>query len=167
MRKVALRLAAALAAGLVLVALTPAFAGDAPAGITGKVYGQGVSSAETVPISQLLANPEKWLGKTVRVEGTITGVCEKRGCWITIGSDKEFQDLRIKVDDGVIVFPVEAKGRYAVAEGVFTKIEMSLEQTIRYKKHHAEEHGEEFDPASVTEPLVFYQIKGTGAVIRN
>jgi len=163
MKNLTSRLAAALAAGLIVLAFAPVLAGDAP----GKVYGQGLSGSETVAISQLLAHPDKWIGKTVRVEGTITGVCEKRGCWITIASDKEFEDLRIKVDDGAIVFPAEAKGRYAVAEGVFTKIEMSLEQTRRYKQHHAEEHGEEFDPASVTEPMVFYQIKGTGAVIRD
>lgn len=134
--------------------------------LEGKVYGQGVKEdIPTVKVSELLAHPDKWVGKTVRVEGPITGVCKKRGCWISIGSDEEFEDLRIKVDDGVIVFPAEAKGKFAVAQGVFTKIEMSMEQTLKYKKHHAEEHGETFDPATVTEPLVFYQIKGTGAVI--
>jgi len=160
----------ALAASLALAGggLTFAHEGNDPHHhkLDGKVYGQGVADdVPTVNVSELLAHPDKWVGKVVRVEGPITGVCKKRGCWISIGSDKEFEDLRIKVDDGVIVFPAEAKGKYAVAQGVFTKIEMSLEQTIRYKKHHAEEHGETFDPATITEPLVFYQIKGTGAVI--
>ena len=132
----------------------------------GKAYGEPLSGKDTTKISVLLAEPDGYVGKTVRVQGVITGVCEKRGCWISLASDEEFQELRIKVDDGVIVFPVEAMGKKAVAEGVFTKIEMSMDQTLAYKKHHAEEHGEEFDPAGVTEPLTYYQIKATGAVVR-
>ena len=86
------------------------------------------------------------------------------GC--PLASDEEFEELRIKVDDGVIVFPMQAKGKRAVAEGEFTKIEMTMEQTLAYREHHAQEHGEEFDPSTVTEPLTYYQIKATGAVIR-
>jgi hypothetical protein len=84
---------------------------------------------------------------------------------MTLATDEKLQELRIKVDDGVIVFPIEAKGKRAIAEGEFTKIEMTMEQTLAYKKHHAEEHNEEFDPSTVTEPLTYYQIKATGAVI--
>lgn len=146
----------------VLLALlcSPAVAGK------GKTYGEPLTGSDVVLISKLLDDPEAYVGKTVRVKGLITEVCEKRGCWVTLASDEEFQDLRIKAKDGVIVFPMQAKGKKATAEGVFTKIEMSMEQTLKYKAHHAEEHGEEFDPASVTEPLVYYQINVTGAVVR-
>jgi hypothetical protein len=112
-------------------------------------------------------DPDPFLGKVVRVEGLVTGVCEKRGCWMTLASsDVEFEEIRIKVDDGVIVFPMEAKGKHAVAEGTLMKIDMTMEQTLDYMKHHAEEHDEEFDPTVITEPLAFYQIQATGAVIR-
>jgi len=46
------------------------------------------------------------------------------------------------------------------------KIEMTKEQAIERAKHHAEEVGQKFDPASVTGPEVFYQIRGLGAVIK-
>lgn len=143
-----------------LVITSAAVAGD------GKVYGEPLSGTDTTKISVLMADPDRYVGKTVRVEGLITGVCEKRGCWMSLASDEEFEELRIKVDDGVIVFPLEAKGKRAIAEGEFTKIELTMEQTLAYKKHHAEEHNEEFDPRTVTEPLTYYQIKATGAVIR-
>jgi len=143
------------------IALVPAVVAD-----EGKAYGEPLSGSDITKISVLMADAESYVGQVVRVEGLIVGVCEKRGCWMSLASDEEFEDLRIKVDDGVIVFPIEAKGKRAVAEGEFAKIEMSLEQTVAYQKHHAEEHNEEFDPASVTEPLTYYQIKATGAVIR-
>lgn len=152
---------------VVVVAVLLFVAGAAAVGAEGKAYGEPLTGSDVAEIGELLSNPDRYLGQVVRVQGLVTGVCKKRGCWMTIASDDvEFREIRVKVDDGVIVFPLEAKGKRAIAEGVFTKVEMTLEQTLRYREHHAEEHGEEFDPATVTEPLVFYQIRGTGAVIR-
>jgi hypothetical protein len=136
------------------------------AGGDGTSYGEPLTGTDTIKISELLSNPDDYLSQVVRVEGLVTDVCKKRGCWMSIASeDEDFQEIRIKVDDGVIVFPLESKGSHAIAEGVFHKIEMTLEQTLKYREHQAQEHGEEFDPSTVTEPLVYYQIKGRGAVI--
>ena len=132
---------------------------------SGKHYGKALTGTETVKISELLAHPANYVGKTVRVEGIVTAVCEKRGCWMSLASDREFEELRIKVEDGVMVFPLEAKGKRAVAEGVLSKVEMDLEQSVAYAKHHAEEHGEKFDPAAIKEPMVYYQVMAEGAVI--
>jgi len=158
-----LRFTAVFVLALVLVAAVaaPAVAAD------GKIYGKGVTGTEIVKISALIANPDKYVGKTIRVEGLITDVCPKRGCWMNIAGDKEFQSVRIKVEDGEIVFPLEAKGKQAVAEGTFSKIEQTKEQAIEHAKHLAEEKGETFDPAKAKDlPLAIYQIQGTGAVIK-
>jgi len=147
--------------------LTAAALTTAVAGVEGEVYGAPLTGTETVPIADLLDNPDVWVGKNVRIEGLVTNVCERRGCWMSLAStDEDFKEIRVKVDDGVIVFPMTAKGHHAIAEGVFMKVEMTMEQTLTYMEHHAQEHGEEFDASKVTEPMVFYQIKGSGAVIR-
>ncbi len=67
-----------------------------------------------------LREADAFNGKRVKVEGPIVDVCSEKGCWIAIGSDKEFQTIRFKVDDGVIVFPMTLKGSNAVVEGVVT-----------------------------------------------
>lgn len=144
---------------LFLAAASATMAGE------GKAYGKPLSDAGTTKISAIMASPDEYVGKVVRVEGLITAVCEKRGCWMSLASDQEFQELRIKVDDGVIVFPIEAKGKRAIAEGELTKLPMTLDETIAFRKHEAEERKQPFDPAKVTEPMTFYQIKATGAVI--
>ena len=152
--------------GLVAIAMVFALTTNTALARSAKTYGEPLSSGKVVAIEHVLDHPDEFLGKTVKVEGLINGVCEKRGCWMTLASKTEdFKEIRIKVEDGVMVFPMEAKGKTAVAEGKFIKIEMSMEQTIAYKKHHAEEHGEDFDPASVTEPMVYFQIEGIGAEI--
>lgn len=132
----------------------------------GTKYGAGVTGAQLVKISELRANPDRYVGKTVRVEGLVTDVCPRRGCWMEVAGDKEFQTMRVKVDDGVIVFPLTAKGKVATVEGVFEKFVIPAEQVAAWKRHEAEEKGVPFDPKSVTGPENFYQIAGTGAVIR-
>jgi hypothetical protein len=145
---------------VVWLALTPAVAGE------GQTLGKAPSGADTVQIPELLAHPDAYVGKTVRVEGVVTGVCAMAGCWMTLAPEPGGPDLRIKVQDGVIVFPMEAKGKRAIAEGEFTRIAMTLEQTIAWKRHEAEELKRPFDAAQVTEAMTVYEIRATGAVIR-
>ena len=81
-------------------------------------------------------------------------------------SDKEGQEIKIKVKDGDIVFPQEAIGKTALVEGTVYKIELTLEEAVEYYSHVAEEKGEDFDPASVTGAVTLFQIKGLAAEIR-
>jgi hypothetical protein len=128
-------------------------------------YGEALTVAEATPISAILADKEAWIGKTVRVEGTVVGVCEARGCWIEIGGPGEGEKLRFKVEDGVMVFPMSAKGSAVAAEGVWTKISYTVEELRALRAEAAAEAGEEFDPATVTEPFLAWQLKGLGAEV--
>ncbi|HCY75876.1 MAG TPA: DUF4920 domain-containing protein [Ignavibacteriales bacterium] len=128
-------------------------------------YGKEISLKEKTGISEILSDPEEYVGKTVLVEGEILEVCAMAGCWMDLKSDAENQKIKIKVKDGDIVFPVEAKGKSALVEGTVYKIELTKEEAIEYYQHVAEEQGTTFDDASVTGPITLYQIKGIGAEI--
>ena len=128
-------------------------------------YGAGITLAEKISISEILAEPAKFEGKRVLVEGTVVDVCKKRGCWIDISGGEEFETIKVKVKDGEIVFPLSAKGNKALVEGFVEKLELTKEQTINWKAHEAEEMGIPFDSSSVTEPMIIWRIKGTGAEI--
>ena len=129
-------------------------------------YGKEISLTEKTRISTLLAQPEKYVGKTVLVEGEILEVCAMAGCWMELKSDAGNQKVKIKVKDGDIVFPVEAKGKSALVEGTVYKIELTKEEAVEYYEHVATEQGKEFDAATVTGPITLYQIKGIGAEIK-
>lgn len=128
-------------------------------------FGDSVNPEAKIAISTLLATPNEYLGKTVTVSGTIIGVCEKRGCWMKLASDAKFENLRIKVKDGDMVFPMTAQGREAIATGKFTEIKLDLEHTRQYKEYLAKQNGEQFDPKSVTEGMSIYQVVPVGVVI--
>ncbi|MBI5507936.1 MAG: DUF4920 domain-containing protein [Deltaproteobacteria bacterium] len=128
------------------------------------IYGKGVGYGPSVSMAELTKNADAYVGKTVKVEGLVTDVCPRRGCWIKLGDDG--QTLRFKVQDGVISFPLDTKGKRAVVEGVFSKSELTAEQAAAYAKHIAEEKGETYDPATAPGGQVVYQVNGEGAVVR-
>jgi len=130
-------------------------------------YGKGITLTEQTLLSTIMDAPEKYDGKQVLLSGTIVEVCPKRGCWVDLSGDKEFEKIQVKVKDGEIVFPLSAKGSEALVEGVVEKLELTKDQAIRYKAHEAEEKGMEFDSTSVTGPLTIWRLRGLGAEIKS
>ena len=146
-----------------------------------ETYGDGVTLTEAVAIDTLLDSPDDYAGKVVRVDGVITGVCKKRGCWMQVTDPESGNGVRIKVEDGVIVFPYTSMGREAAAEGVFEAIKLTPEQIEeRSAAEHNHADGETCDKsgpmgegegagAGCDAPAVneyVYMIHGTGAIIK-
>ena len=128
-------------------------------------YGREISLTEKTDISKIIASPEDYVDKTVLVEGEVLDVCQMAGCWMELKSDAENQKIKIKVKDGDIVFPVDAKGKKALVEGTVYKIELTKEEAIEYYEHVSAEQGTDFDASTITGPITIYQIKGLGARI--
>jgi hypothetical protein len=144
-----------------------------------ETYGDGVTLDEAVAIDVLLENPNDYVGRKVRVDGVITAVCKKRGCWMQITDPDSGSGVRIKVEDGVIVFPYTSMGREAQAEGIFEAIKLTPEQIeARAAAEHGDEEGVSCDNNAPQSPTAgadcdlppvneyVYVIRGTGAVIK-
>jgi len=144
---------------LCLCVLAVSFAGE-------KKFGKKITLKEKTKISDIMANPEKYDGKKVLVEAPIIDVCKMRGCWIKLGSDKEFETMTFKVEDGVITFPMGVKGKTALAEGVVSVKTYTVEQLIEQGKEKAKEQGEKFDPSSIKGPKSVIIINGEGAIVK-
>lgn len=133
--------------------------------VMGGPLGKPLELKKQTPIADLEKKPADYVGKTVQVRGKVAEVCEKMGCWMNLVDPASNARVRIKVKDGEIVFPKEAIGKMAVAEGKFVKIELTREQALEQAKHEAEENKKPFDPSKITGPVTIYQIQGSGAVI--
>jgi hypothetical protein len=143
--------AAVLACAVVTVA---AAAGD-------EKLGKGVTLTDATPIKALYETPEKFVGKTIRIDGVVTAVCAEMGCWMALAeSDTSEQPVRLKVEHAAgIVFPISAKGKKASAEGVLEKIAAGDKEANEAASEHA-------GHAKVSDFAKKYHIKATGAVIK-
>jgi hypothetical protein len=110
-----------------------------------------------------MASPDPFVDKIVQVKGKVTEVCQMMGCWMQLVEGG--QSIRVKVNDGDIVFPKTSIGKTAVAEGRLRKLELTKDQAVARARHEAEERGTKFDPESVKSGATIYQIQGSGAVI--
>lgn len=134
-------------------------------------YGKDITLKETTKISDILAHPDQYEGKKVLVEGTVVGVCEKRGCWIELSGEEAYEKIKVKVNDGEIVFPMEAKGKKAMVEGeVYSIVTGTTAECTDHEKEEktAAVEGEKTEESCCTgdkEPTKVYMIKGLGAVI--
>ena len=112
-------------------------------------YGDHPSKGIIHDVDELLLSASESLGKKLLVNGIITEVCPMRGCWLQIKDYNSDASIRIKVTDGEIVFPLSAKGKNIIAEGIFTKLELSEKQAKNWKHHLALEKGIELDTSSI------------------
>jgi hypothetical protein len=121
-------------------------------------FGAGVTLEKATPIKALYDTPQDFVGKTIRIDGIVTAVCEEMGCWMALGDEeKSTQTIRFKVDHGAgIVFPLKARGMKASAQGVFERIAADDRegQEAASEEAKASQFGRTF------------QIKATGAVVR-
>jgi len=123
---------------------------------------------KTIPIESIVTTPETYIGDRVLIEGTIVDVCSNMGCWIELKGENSNQKIRVKVEDGEIVFPVSIRGKHARVEGTVEMLEYSKEEFYRLKQHEAEEKGVAFDSSAfqyTPADARRYQIRGLGAVV--
>lgn len=122
-------------------------------------YGSGVTIKDATPLSEVLTAPSTFEGKTLRVEGYVTAVCQEMGCWLALAPSTAKGDptLMIQVEHGVVSFPVSAKGKFAAAEGIVQRVgspesREAAEELARVQGKAAADVGQ-------------WQIKATGALI--
>lgn len=128
-------------------------------------FGEELSDILIVDLVEIMTNPVEYVDKNIKIAGNIKNVCPRKGCWIEIENAEADISLRVKVEDDVIVFPTEAKGKSVVAEGTFRAIKLDEKRTKAWLRHRAQEVGGNFDESEPVEPMTLYQIDGTGAEI--
>jgi hypothetical protein len=145
-----------------LVAVTLATTALAGTAASPDTLGAGVTLKDVTPIADLLEKPAEYEGRTVRVEGVVKAVCTHMGCWMALApaDAPDGPTVRFKVEDGVIVFPVSAKGRRAAAQGVVERIAATDAESKEAAAEHARAEGGTPRAQSAS-----WQVRATGAVV--
>jgi hypothetical protein len=107
---------------LMLVA-TVAFAGDVV------TRGAAISrDAKSVPLAQVLDQPENFTKEPVVIEGTVEASCQNKGCWMQIVPEPGRSGVRVTFKDYGFFVPKEIKGMTARMEGTVAVKTLSKEE---------------------------------------
>jgi hypothetical protein len=106
----------ALVLAALIAAVPPAMAATA-------TYGSAMPAGDARPIAAVMAAAEANAGQAVKVEGRITRVCQKTGCWLML--DNAGQGVRVRTLHAFFV-PKDATGR-AVVHGTLQPVEASAD----------------------------------------
>ena len=80
-------------------------------------FGAAVTLTERTPIAALNAEPAKYAGQRVSIEGTVSRVCQASGCWAEVQAEDGSTILATSLDETVFL-PKNCAGQHIVVEGV-------------------------------------------------
>jgi len=103
--------------------------------------GAPLTRAKKVSLAKALANPQKYVGKTITVEGVIVRSCKMEGCWMELAPDASSKAVRVRMKDHGFFIPLNAAGLNAKAEGVLSVKTLSKTEV----DHLINEDGAKFD----------------------
>ena len=127
-------------------------------------FGAGVKpGSEPLTLEAVMANPQQFIGKPVRLAAPITGVCQSKGCWMNLGKPLANGNppVFVKFKDYGFFVPKDASGRQAVVEGELT----FKQETVAETKHYLEDAGKHDEAKKVTEGRKILRFMASGVAI--
>ncbi len=100
------------------------------------VFGKNFDEKGAISIKELSEEISESESLTIKVKGTITEVCQVKGCWMTMDLGNG-EMMRIKFKDYGFFVPKDAAGKTAIIEGVAQKETIDIDEL----KHLAEDAG--------------------------
>jgi hypothetical protein len=95
---------------------SPASSGDAVR------VGSPITARKPTEIKSLAKDPKRYVGQTLRIEGTVAKVCQGAGCWVEVASSGGQKFLAKSLDESVLL-PKDCAGRKITVQGVVTMIQ--------------------------------------------
>lgn len=90
--------------------------------------GAPLGDSPQVEFADALKQPQKYAGKTVRIEGVVKRVCKMEGCWMEIAPDAESETVRVTFKDHGFFVPKDGDGLKFRAEGELKLKTLSKEE---------------------------------------
>ncbi|MDP2313806.1 MAG: DUF4920 domain-containing protein [Pseudomonadota bacterium] len=143
-----------------LAAEAPVAPAEAPAPAAAPAWhvalGEAFTPTDIVPVDQIVADPAKFDGKELVLEGVVKEVCQKKGCWHTIATSDPAVNVMAKDKEYKIFRPKDAGGKKVLVKGTFAVAELPEAEA----RHYAEDAGR--DPSAIVGPQKTFTIDVAG-----
>lgn len=106
----------------------------------------------------------KSLDQNVAVNADVKGVCQVKGCWMTLSDQSTDEEVFVKFKDYGFFMPLDLAGGQVIVHGVISKSITTVDEL----RHYAEDAGktkEEIE--AITEPKDEFTMMADGVVILN
>jgi hypothetical protein len=141
-----------------MAATGAAGAGDVPGVPAGEDFGAGITLTEISDFGDVVSDPAKYADTPVLVRGTISDVCQKKGCWLVLSEGD--QHVRIRFADYAFFVPKDSRGKQAYVEG-----RVKAETLTEEEAHHYAAESIDGDPSSIGGPQEVVSFTATGVRI--
>lgn len=98
--------------------------------------GSALPKGEVISLDVVAKDPESFSGKRVLVTGTISAVCQAKGCWMTLAGSESTARARVTFKDYAFFVPKNGKGMKAVLEA-----EVKIKMMSDAERQHLAEDG--------------------------
>ncbi|OWY22761.1 DUF4920 domain-containing protein [Sphingobacteriales bacterium UPWRP_1] len=127
-------------------------------------FGEKIDDAGVIPLSDMLAkmNQSSAAEMEAKVSGTVTGVCQVKGCWMTLQTP-DGDDMRVTFKDYGFFMPKDISGKNIVMRGI-AKVDTTSVADLR---HYAEDAGKsEAEIAQITQPEIAVTFVADGVILK-
>ena len=126
-------------------------------------FGEKISADDAISYDAMLTSLNTQDSIETKVKGKVSGVCQAKGCWMTIISEEEGKpEMFVKFKDYGFFMPLDLAGKEVVMAGKAYREETSVDEL----RHYAEDEGQSAEEiAKITEPVEELKFMAYGVVI--
>ena len=110
----------------------------------------------------LLADPAKYAGETIMVEGRVADVCQKAGCWLVMAENDK--SIRIRTKAHKFLVAKDGTGKVAKIEGTVRSHKVDPKRVAHYE---SESVNKEIIPEKQAGTEVVFEFVATGVAFKN
>ncbi len=133
-------------------------------GKNASIFGDKIDDSNVLSVDEVIAKLQNQDSLTVKVGGTVTGVCQTKGCWANIvntGSEGG-EEMFVQFKDYGFFLPKDCSGKEVVMRGKAYRETTTIDEL----KHYAEDEGQSAEEiAKITEPVVELKFMADGVLL--
>ena len=128
----------------------------------GKHFGEVITPDGSISYNDLLTKLNSADSVQAKVIGTVNGVCQTKGCWMTIASDEGGADMMVKFKDYGFFMPKDISGRKVIMDGYAYRSVTPVDEL----RHYAEDAGKSKEEIeAITEPEEELKFLASGVIL--
>jgi Domain of unknown function (DUF4920) len=128
----------------------------------GKHFGMLIDAKKAMKYDELVPKMANVDSMPAKVTAKVSQVCQKKGCWMTLVSEKGHPPMRVTFKDYAFFMPKDLSGKEVVVQG-FAFVETTSVDVLR---HYAEDAGKTKEEiAAITQPKRELSFEAAGVVI--